>query len=467
MKEMVDYSLYKFQREGQKQYYWFVQFKDPETSEYYSRLSVDSLSKRLGDRPHHITKKSEAENVVQRAITSGLYDKTTKEQDPLFVDYLRNFWDFDNSKYINRQNKLNPHSIGKDHAYTCLRILENHAIPRFPQGLKCSQVKTRHIEEIMDSMLETHSVGTWIKVRNALSVPIKELRRKRILLEDPFFYLPEIKPSKHKGNPKGCLTRRETDKLLFQMFNNCTYPKEVTFHYKHRQDCKRAGQEYDIQKAVTLDRRVYLATALASCSGMRKGEILALKTENIRFPNFGDDCENQAIIDVVEAYARMAKFKEPKSKKTREVPIPRWLADELLEFASTNPWGNGLVFYSSKCSDTPFDDKAIGKAFNKELAYLLGVQSFEGQGQFDVTDTEAIMKRGEEIRKERNITFHSTRHYFDTQSFNTIGGEKTRLVIGHESEQMTKLYYNPTEQEILQIGTQTTRFITKPKNKEA
>ncbi len=466
---MFMYSLYKKSRKNGV--YWYVALRNSETGEYGNRQSVDNISRKLGDPIHHITKRPEAENVVQRAIALGLFERDGNAKDIPFVDYLRNFWDFDNSSYIRLENKLNPNSIGRDHAHTCLRALENHAIPILPKGLKCSQVKTCHIEQIQETALKTLSVSSWIKILNSLRVPINELRRKRILLDDPLFYLKKIKPSKHKGTPKGCLTKRETDKLLYQMFNNCTYPKEAKFHYKHGKNTKRAGQEYDIKRFVTLDRRVYLATALASVSGMRMGEILALKTENIRFPNFGDDCENQAIVDVVEAYARMAGFKDPKGKKTREVPIPRWLANELIEFATTNPWDNGLVFYSSKVPDTPFDCKAINKAFNKELEYLLGVEALEAQGVKVEPDNKeqfkAIMQRGEQLRKGRNITFHSTRRYFDTLGVNAVGGEKIRIVIGHESEQMTQLYYNITDQELLKIGTMTTRFIDRPKDKEA
>lgn len=467
---MDDYSLFTVKRKnrGQKTSYWYVQFKDSETGEQLPQKSVDMLSRKLGDPVHHITKRPEAENVVQRAILYGLNVDGGHDQDTLFADYLRNFWDFDNSKYIKTENKLNPHSIGRDHASTCLHAIENHAIPLLPKGLKCSQVKTRHIETIQDSVLDTLSISSWLKVLNALRIPITELRRKKIILDDPLFYLKKVKPSSHKSKPKGCLSKRQADKLIAQMFNNCTYLKEVSFHYKHSQNCKRAGQEYDIAREVILDRRVYLATALGFLSGMRMGEILALRTKNIRFPNSGDDYENQAIIKIDQAYARKAKFKEPKSKKTRVVPIPRWLANELMDFASTNPWNNGLVFYSSKCKDTPFDNKAISQPFNKEVDYLLGSEDFESRGEVvdpkDKSQLEAIMQRGEELRKADNITFHSTRHYFDTLSFNAIGGEKTRTVIGHESESMTQLYYNVTDQEILEIGTKTIQFIKNPKD---
>lgn len=467
---MVIYTLYKLKRNAQNKYYWYVKFKDPETGCYNNRRSIDELSRKLGDSIHHITKKPEAESIVQRAIANGLNDSKASGQDPLFVDYLRRFWDFDTSPYIRTENKLNPNSIGRDHANTCLRMLENHAIKLLPNGLRCSQIKTRHIEEIQEAILADCSISVWQKTLQALRTPITELRRKKILLSDPLFDLKKIKAGSHKGNPKGCLTRRETDKLLYQMFNSCTYGMEVKTHCVHKQGV-RARQEYETKRILKLDRRVYLATALASCSGMRMGEILALRTESIRFPNSGDDCENQAIVDIVSAYARLAKFKDPKGKKTREVPIPRWLANDLIAFASTNPWNDGLVFYGTARGNTPFDYKAINKAFNRELALLLGLEDIQEQEgkepQGSSLDIAAIIRKGEELRKQRNITFHSTRHYFDTQSVNTIGGEKTRLVIGHESEEMTQLYYSVSDDDILEIGTKTTRFITCPNTMEA
>ena len=467
---MVIYTLFKVQRKNQEKSYWYVKFRDPETGLYGSRQSVDVLSRKLGDNVHHITKRPEADNVVQRAIATGLYEKGSCEQDPLFVDYIRNFWDYDNSSYIRTENKLNPNSIGRDHARTCLGMLENHAIPLLPKGLKCSQIKTRHLEAIQDSILSDCSVSVWLKTLQALRSPITELRRKKIILSDPLFDLKKIRSGSHKGTPKGCLTRRETDKLLFQMFNSCTYGHDVTTHYQHTKG-HRAGQDYFTKKLVKLDRRVYLATALASCSGMRMGEILALRTDNIRFPNSGDDCENQAIIDIVAAYARLAKFKDPKGKKTREVPIPRWLANDLMDFASTNPWNDGLVFYGTVRADTPYDSKAINKFFNRELEYMLGLEILQEKDPEKAKDPKAnidtIMQLGSDSRKQRNITFHSTRHYFDTQSVNTIGGEKTRLVIGHESEEMTQLYYPVSDDDLLEIGSKTTRFISRPNAKEA
>ncbi len=80
-------------------------FKNDETGKFMSAKSVESLRKRLGDTEHHhITRRSEAESIARRAREAGL-DGNEKIEDPLFIDWLLQFWDFDNSYYIKKENK--------------------------------------------------------------------------------------------------------------------------------------------------------------------------------------------------------------------------------------------------------------------------------------------------------------------------------------------------------------------------
>lgn len=47
----------------------------------------------------------------------------------------------------------------------------------------------------------------------------------------------------------------------------------------------------------------------------------------------------------------------------------------------------------------------------------------------------------EEARKNRNLTFHSWRHFFNTRLIASgVQGEITRAIIGHDSEKMTEHY---------------------------
>lgn len=100
---MLDYSIYK--RKVNDKSYYYVMFKNDETGKFMSAKSVESLRKRLGDTEHHhITRRSEAESIARRAREAGL-DGNEKIEDPLFIDWLLQFWDFDNSYYIKKENK--------------------------------------------------------------------------------------------------------------------------------------------------------------------------------------------------------------------------------------------------------------------------------------------------------------------------------------------------------------------------
>ena len=56
----------------------------------------------------------------------------------------------------------------------------------------------------------------------------------------------------------------------------------------------------------------------------------------------------------------------------------------------------------------------------------------------------------EEERKNRNITFHSIRHYFNTYLVNSgLDREEVRRVTGHSSDSMTERYLHETREHLL------------------
>lgn len=426
----MTYTLYK--RTKQNGNYWYVVFKDERTGKNKTAKSIDTLGKELGLGSRHITKKPEAIEIIQKAIEAGI-DGTTKRTDPTFVSFCLDFWDW-NGEYIQTELKLNPESINKDYCRNSQKNIENWVKGNVDAELRCSQVKTEDIERIQKAVLKDCSGQTWRNVLNAIRKPITELRRQKILLSDPLFDLRTIKTRSNTVSTKGALTKRETDLLLFQMYKDYTEGRIVEGKGKSRK-----GNNYTYNKSFKLDKRVYLATALSAVSGMRQGEVLALKADSIRFPNAQDKAEDMAIVDVKRNFARQAGFKAPKNGKPRQVVIPRWLAEELVEFSKTNPWGNGLVFYSDLSAETPLDHKVLTKWFNFELDFI----------KVD--------------RTGRNITFHSLRHYFDTMSLDAIGGELTRNLMGHSSEAMTQLYFNVTDEQLIDAGRKTILFVSNPK----
>lgn len=150
----------------------------------------------------------------------------------------------------------------------------------------------------------------------------------------------------------------------------------------------------------------WLGSYTAALTGMRMGEIRALKREDIK----DDHIVIQHSID------RTIGIKSTKTAKTRHVPIPSVLRNELLFWAPEN----GFIF-SLDGGTTPVNPD-----------YLL----------------ENLYRRMEDLEidyKTKRLTFHSWRHFFNTRLIASgVQGEITRAVVGHESEDMTERYLHLT-----------------------
>ncbi len=70
-----------------------------------------------------------------------------------------------------------------------------------------------------------------------------------------------------------------------------------------------------------ISMKIYLAVALAATTGMRQGEIRALKKDCIEFVENNVEYEDQAIITVRENFAKTDGFKSTKGKRVRHVLV--------------------------------------------------------------------------------------------------------------------------------------------------
>ena len=114
---MVRFSLYK--RRRAKGVYYYVRFWNTEKKRYDAGLSIETLRAKLGDDGiRRIRTRSAAAAIAVRAYEEGLTKKEKKS--PNFIEYVLNFWDFDNSAYVKLKNKTKKNSIGRDH---CLNML--------------------------------------------------------------------------------------------------------------------------------------------------------------------------------------------------------------------------------------------------------------------------------------------------------------------------------------------------------
>lgn len=140
---------------------------------------------------------------------------------------------------------------------------------------------------------------------------------------------------------------------------------------------------------------------LSSMTGMRLGEVRGLCFEQVH--------RDHIVLD--RSWAKDEELKAPKGGRSRIVPIPEKMYQELLSFVRQGD----LIF--SLDGEHPLDQTSVRYMLRKRMD-ACGIDW-----------------------KTENLTFHSFRHFFNTRLLAAgIQGETIRAVIGHSDEKMTLLY---------------------------
>ncbi|MGB4406100.1 MAG: tyrosine-type recombinase/integrase [Sphaerochaeta sp.] len=358
--------------------YWYALFRNPETGERTNKKSVEKIRKDLGivsSLP--IKRRDEAILICQKALDKGII---FEKKEPLsFYSYLKRFFDWEESPYVQRRNLLDPGSISKDYIATRENLITNHILPRIHTNLLLSAVTLNQLEQIqLDLVKEGTLASSTINIcMGAVSLALNEAQRRGLLST---YTIHTVQSLKNMHRMRGILS--ETELKTFMQF------------------MKKEGEE-----------RIYLACLLSLLTGMRSGELRALQ-----FTSVGED-----LITVDQAYADKAGLKVPKGKKTRYVPCPDFLCEMLKNLSISNPNPNAyhLVFWSKRGGQF-VSSHYFSERFQQELV------------------RSGVLKM-EEI-KERNITFHSLRHMANTLLRGSVDEHVLRMTIGHSSEQLSDLY---------------------------
>ena len=378
--------------------YFYALFRNPETGKRTNKKSVERLRTRLGifsEKP--IQRRDEAIRICQQALERGLIFGE-KEERILVREYLRTFYDWEKSPYVARRNTLSPNSIGKDYITTRRSLIDNHVIPLVKPNLLLSAVTLGWIEDLQYNLVKMDALApsTVNVIMSAVLAAFKEAQRRGFIQQNIIL---EIKHLDVVHRARGVLTEKEMTAFLL-------YAKEQS------------------------EKRIYLACLLALITGMRSGELRALRQEAI-----GKD-----LIIVDQAYADHAGLKSPKGKRSRYVPCPSWLCEQLRQLADENPFegDHELVFWSKRgggfVSSHYFSDR-----FKKELAAS------------EVLTMDEI--------QERNITFHSLRHMANSLLRGSIDEHLLRMTIGHSSQALTDLYTHLNESGLKSVALAQERMI--------
>lgn len=180
------------------------------------------------------------------------------------------------------------------------------------------------------------------------------------------------------------------------------------------------------------DPRAQAASLLAATTGMRLGEVRGLVVDAI-----GKD-----EIDIRQSWSDREKGKDPKYRSFRTVPAPAHVVAVLRKVAEGNPWGSGFVFCSLRRREAPVDSHTIQRGFRQALAAA-------------------------GIPPERGVTFHSWRHFYNSQMRDRIPDHALRQLTGHRSEAMTDKYTHLTQESRSAAAELASKIFAEAKNIEA
>jgi integrase len=187
------------------------------------------------------------------------------------------------------------------------------------------------------------------------------------------------------------------------------------------------------------DRLYYLATKLAFLTGLRIGEVCGLLVGDIKSKTYqrGDDSVTMYYLDVSRQYNRKLKRLTPtKDKEQRAVPIMPQLYAEIETLLTAPP--DTFLFSFHPAKSQPITANRLNEWLQRRLDSL-----------------------GISDRRERNITFHSGRRFFNTLLRRRVSGDVLRKMTGHDSDEMTEHYTDYLPDDLAAISEAQQALLTE------
>ena len=301
--------------------------------------------------------------------------------------FLLNFWDFDNSDFIKRYI-AHGHNMTKRHTQMMLGLVKNYWKPYFGDEITVEELDRQTLDDFFFYMHTEKQLsgGTVNKAINCGSRAMRYLFENKRIQTNP---MAGIERFNAEEIGRGIPTESEVKQLLKVDWLNETYK---------------------------------LAFKLGIYCGLRAGEISGLRVCDLDL--------DADLIHVRHSWNDTDGLKCPKNTDIRDLPIDHETLEELYAMARKNPNFSDLsyVFFSQVKPEQPC------------------WPSYYVDGLYDALEKIGV---SEEQRKERNIVFHSLRHFCATILSQRTDLKTVQAVMGHRSEDMSKHYSNHETQEKL------------------
>jgi integrase len=324
---------------------------------------------------------ADAENIIKELKKKGLVKSaimTGTRADRDVIDFLLEAWDFDKSPYVKERLRKN-HGIHRTYCHTFYNSIRKYWKPFFEGRLLGSLTKV-DIESFIDSLEK-------IKSDRKKEKPLAPLSKNRIIQAGTIAL-------------KWAYTKQWIDTDL-----------SAGIVFFAGQSKERQILTPEMVKALFAadwkNEKAKLANMLACVTGLRAGEILALRAVDL-----GNDC--LYIKHSINSYDGLKSTKNGENR-TVQVPFP-FIMTALINLARSNPHGqgaDGYVFYSDTITDKPLDINVLLKGLRQGLQ-TIGISAAES----------------------KKYTVHGWRHYFTAYMKGKIDDRLLKLQTGHKTDSM-------------------------------
>ena len=365
---------------------------------YYARFRMPdgmrSIPKSTGQ-----TSRARAEQWCVDYLQTG-HGQIVKRESITFQEFSRDFFKWESAWALDKRVRGLRISMG--HCQDMERLLNLHINPGLGTS-RLASIDRTIIKNFRNDMYSRGYSGNTINKTLCAIRAILESAEEQGLIK----FVPRIDRAADNPKTKGILTPEEVKRLF-------SFKWETTAAHCHPSRPDFMG---------------YVGNLLAASTGLRLGELQALTLQDIHL--------DAGYIRVWRSWSKKTESlnNTTKTGKERNIYIPSNVAAEIEKLIMMNPAPDNpesFLFFGEIKHDRPADCKFFIKSFYRALA-TIGID--------------------EEERKQRNITFHSHRHWLNSLLINSkIPLQKVQSITGHVTADMSQHYYKLDDmRDVLQI----------------
>ena len=333
----------------------------------------------------------------KRGLLKDFILPETKKAIP-FAEYLLDFWDWEKSEYI-REKRRKSHGIHRRYTVEMLNMVNRYWVPYFKDKMM-GDITRRDIKGMMAYLEQIVE-----KAESEIERLKKEKPDAKITIRYP-------KSPKHKN--KILKSSFIPLRYAFRSGDLDTDPTSGAIMFSgpsRKRHILTPELAAAVFKAEWSDQRAKLANLLAATTGMRAGEIQALRVKDL-----GSDC-----IYVSHSWNSKDGLKTTKNNEPRRVEMPfPWVIQALLGLAKGNPHGVDLesfVFWAGIYPTKPME----GEIFLRDLR-------------------KALINTGMSEASSADYCFHSWRHFFTAYMKGKVDDKVLQGMTGHKTLEMLEHY---------------------------